>query len=97
MRAEIFLVGGATIAVAFDPRRSTRDLDAVFAPTDDVRRAVRAVAEDNGLTDDWLNDAVKGFLPGPDPDSTRFVETPHLVVDGGHRPAVSAPRLHVGR
>jgi hypothetical protein len=28
-RAEVFLVGGAAIALAYDTRRATRDLDAV--------------------------------------------------------------------
>jgi hypothetical protein len=57
-RAEVFLVGGAAIAVCFDSRRATRDLDAVFAPTDSVRRAAAAVADREGLDPDWLNDAV---------------------------------------
>ena len=66
-RAEVFLVGGAALAVAYDATRATRDLDAVFIPTDIVRQAAAAVAQHRGLTEDWLNDAVKGFLPGPDP------------------------------
>ena len=65
-RAELFLVGGAALAVAYDATRATRDLDAVFVPTGIVRQAAAAVAEHRGLTEDWLNDAVKGFLPGPD-------------------------------
>src|ERR1700722_8860653 len=31
-RAELFLVGGAALAVAYDATRATRDLDAVFIP-----------------------------------------------------------------
>jgi hypothetical protein len=31
-RAELFLVGGAALAVAYDGTRATRDLDAVFIP-----------------------------------------------------------------
>src|SRR5580692_8652068 len=38
-RAELFLVGGAALAVAYDAARSTRDLDAVFIPSDVVRQA----------------------------------------------------------
>ncbi len=59
-RAEIFLVGGAAIALCFDSRRATRDLDAIFAPTDSVRQAAATVADREGLDPDWLNDAVKG-------------------------------------
>jgi hypothetical protein len=39
-----------------------------------------------GLTEDWLNDAVKGFLPGPDPDAQRFYSSDSLIVD------VASPR-----
>jgi hypothetical protein len=66
--------------------RATRDLDAVFIPTDVVRRAAAAVAEREGLAEDWLNDAVKGFLPGPDPDAQRFYSSDSLIVD------VASPR-----
>lgn len=85
-RAELFLVGGAALAVAYDATRATRDLDAVFVPSDVVRQAAAAVAGREGLADDWLNDAVKGFLPGPDPDAQRFYATDSLIVD------VASPR-----
>ncbi|MFC0861123.1 DUF6036 family nucleotidyltransferase [Sphaerimonospora cavernae] len=80
-KADLFLVGGAAIAVAYDNARSTRDLDAVFLPTEVVRQATLAVAERRGLAKDWLNDAVKGFLPGPDPDARRYYSSDSLVVD----------------
>jgi len=64
-RAELFLVGGAALAVAYDSMRATRDLDAVFIPADVVRQAAAAVAEREGLAEDWLNDAVKGSSPAP--------------------------------
>ena len=85
-RAELFLVGGAALAVAYDATRATRDLDAVFVPTGIVRQAATAVGEHRGLTEDWLNDAVKGFLPGPDPDAQRFYSSDSLIVD------VASPR-----
>ncbi|MGD0557975.1 MAG: DUF6036 family nucleotidyltransferase [Streptosporangiaceae bacterium] len=85
-RAELFLVGGAALAVAYDATRATRDLDAVFIPSDVVREAATVVAEREGLADDWLNDAVKGFLPGPDPNAQRFYSSDSLIVD------VASPR-----
>ncbi len=51
-RAELFLVGGAALAVAYDATRATRDLDAVFIPTGTVRKAAAAVAQHRGLTED---------------------------------------------
>lgn len=32
-KADLFLVGGAALALVYDAARSTRDLDAVFLPT----------------------------------------------------------------
>lgn len=84
--ADLFVVGGGAIALAYDARRATRDLDAMFAPTDIVRSVVADIAEDRGLAEDWLNDAVKGFLPGEDPDARIFFESDSLRVD------VASPR-----
>jgi hypothetical protein len=66
VRAEIFIVGGAAMALAYSTRRVTRDIDAVFEPKQTVYAAAAKVAEELGLPEDWLNDAVKGFMPGPD-------------------------------
>jgi Nucleotidyltransferase of unknown function (DUF6036) len=66
VRAQIFIVGGAAMALAYSTRRVTRDIDAVFEPKQTVYAAAAAVAEELGLPEDWLNDAVKAFMPGPD-------------------------------
>src|SRR5262249_2239315 len=95
--ADLFLVGGAAIAVAYDGARSTRDLDAVFLPTQVVRQAAHAVAERRGLVKDWLNDAVKGFLPGPDPEATRYYESDSLTVDVASARYLLAMKLFASR
>src|SRR5207302_7126890 len=41
----IFVVGGAALALAFDARRTTRDIDAVFEPKTEVYGAAREVAD----------------------------------------------------
>ena len=79
-RAEMFIVGGAAMALAFDARRATRDIDAVFVPKAAVYEAAQAVAGRHGLAPDWLNDAVKGFLLGEDPDRRTIFESPGLSV-----------------
>lgn len=79
-RAELFLVGGAAMALAYNTRRFTADLGALFEPKSVVYEAARKVAERHGLNRDWLNDAMKGFLPGEDPNSTVFLNQPGIVV-----------------
>ena len=79
--ADIYVVGGAAMALGFDAERSTRDVDAVFAPTTVVRDAAAVVAEEFDLPSDWLNDAVKGFVPSTPDVSQRVVfESDHLRV-----------------
>ena len=79
--ADIYLVDSAAMAVGFDAERSTRDVDAVFAPTTVVRDAAAVVAEEVDLPSDWLNDAVKGFVPSAPDVSQRVVfESDHLRV-----------------
>lgn len=80
VRADLFVVGGAAMALAYSPRRATEDLDAVFEPKRVVREAARRVASRRGLPDDWVNDAVKGFLPGSDPHATVLFDRPGLRV-----------------
>jgi len=76
--AEMYVVGGAAIALAFDERRATRDVDAVFEPKDVVYEAAAIVAERLDLPGGWLNDAVKGFLEGDDPAAAPVLDLPGL-------------------
>lgn len=78
--AEMYVVGGAAIALAFDERRTTRDVDAVFEPKALVYDAASRVAAAHDLPADWLNDAVKGFLEGPDPAASPILDLPGLRV-----------------
>jgi hypothetical protein len=64
VRADIFVVRGTAMAVAYETRRSTDDVDAVFVPPESVRRAARRVADRLSLPEDWLNDGAKAFMPG---------------------------------
>jgi len=47
--ADVFVVGGAAMALAYDVKRVTRDVDARFVPHGIVLEEARRVAEDLGL------------------------------------------------
>lgn len=72
VRGDVFVVRGAAMAVAYDARPATRDVDAIWHPATDVRAAAqRIAAHHDDLATDWLNDGVKGFLPGAAAGSRR--------------------------
>ena len=59
---EIALYGGAAMVLAHRARLSTKDVDAVFVPKQEIYQEVTEVAFHNDVDKDWINDAVKGFL-----------------------------------
>jgi hypothetical protein len=60
---DLAIYGGAALALVFDARRTTRDVDAVVRGTPDfLRLAAAQVADEESWPQDWLNDGVKGFL-----------------------------------
>ena len=86
VRGEVFVVGGAAMALAYDARRATVDVDAIFVPANEVREAAARVAERLELEADWLNDGAKAFMPGSDPERIGVFEGDHLSV------AAASPR-----
>lgn len=76
---ELYLVGGAVMCLVLEARDATRDVDAFFRPTRLLREAAARVADRVGVSQTWLNDAVKGFL-SPHGDFDPYLELPHLRV-----------------
>jgi hypothetical protein len=62
IKGEVSLYGGAVMCLAFKTRPATRDVDAIFEPVREIRKAARKIAERHNLDIDWLNLAVKMFL-----------------------------------
>jgi hypothetical protein len=80
IKAEICIVGGAAMVLAFNARQSTRDVDAVFEPSGKVRTAAAKVAAALGLARDWLNDAAKGYMPADPMPRSIVLDLPNLSV-----------------
>lgn len=60
---DLFLIGGAAMAVAYSEQRITDDIDRVFEPRATVVDIVGTIAARHGLPETWLNDHAKVFLP----------------------------------
>ena len=72
-RIEISIYGGGAMALLFDHRRITQDLDAVFEKDRAwMRQQIAEIAEQNAWHVDWLNDAVKGYLSRKDVDNKQL-------------------------
>jgi len=75
---EICLFGGTVMVLAFTARLTTKDVDALFQPTQTIRELARRIADEQHLPADWLNDGVKGFV------STRHETTPGNLPQFAH-------------
>lgn len=62
LTGEIVLCGGAVMTLVYDARQSTKDIDALFEPTRELRQIALQMAERYGLNNDWFNDAAKAFI-----------------------------------
>ena len=86
--AEVYVVGGTAMLLAYNRTRLTRDVDAVSEDSAVVEREARAMA--NGrrdLPDDWLNAKVRPLLPRLiDEEQIEVLAAPGISV------AVASPR-----
>lgn len=68
----LYVVGGAAMALEFDTRRTTRDVDAILDPQDTIAGEAASMATDLGLPPGWLSSAAQAFIPLPDEDPVSF-------------------------
>jgi len=62
LEGEILLTGGAAMCLVHEARDMTKDVDALYEPKAVINNIAARIAERNGLSENWLNDSVKGFL-----------------------------------
>lgn len=76
---EVCLFGGTVMVLAFTARLTTKDVDALFHPTQTIRELARRIADEQHLPADWLNDGVKGFVSARhDTIAGNLPQFPHL-------------------
>jgi predicted nucleotidyltransferase len=80
----LYIVGGAAMALEFDTRRTTRDIDAVLHPPTTVADEAASMARELGLPPGWLSAAASPFIP-------LFDEDPVSLDVEGLQVAVSSP------
>ncbi len=97
--AELYIVGGAMMALAHDAQRMTDDVDShIRQGREAVTKAVAEIADEEGLSRYWLNEAVTlRHLPeDPDRNERRVYANTHLTIDGASTKLI-AMKLHAGR
>lgn len=83
VKADLFVVGGAAMMLAYDARPATRDIDAVFKRKNEVFKAAAQVAREQKLPDEWLNNAVTRYIGRPDQRPTPILDLPGVRVMAG--------------
>ncbi|MBI5605135.1 MAG: hypothetical protein HY879_17505 [Deltaproteobacteria bacterium] len=79
VQGEIVIYGGAAMVLVLNARPSTKDVDAVFAPKEIIYQAAKGIEDSEGAPENWLNDAVKGFISSRD-EHVPFWDFPNLKV-----------------
>lgn len=97
LTAQLLIVGGAAMALGYDRQRLTRDVDAVFQPTEEVRQIAAEIGEHHGLEPDWLNDGAKGFMPRSNGKERVVFESESLYVQVPSPEYLLAMKLHASR
>jgi predicted nucleotidyltransferase len=96
--ADLYVFGGAAIALAYDGRRATRDIDAVFQPHGVVLDEARAVAAELGLPPWWLNEQASAYVaPEGDPEAPLVFDHPGLRVQVASPEHLLAMKVLAGR
>ena len=87
VNAEIYVVGGTAMTLAYRRDRLTRDIDATWDESAALTEVVAQMAAELDLPRDWLNDRVRPMLPRvADPEQLDALIVPGLRV------SVASPR-----
>ena len=99
VRAQIYIIGGAAMSLAFDRRRTTHDIDArIDAGHGALTEAVLEMARERGLPGTWLNEQATVNIPrAPDLRARTLYDTPFLTITGASAEHILAMKLEAAR
>ena len=83
-RAQVYIVGGAAMSLAFSRDRRTEDVDGrIDKGHSRLTDAVRTVGRRHDLPETWLNDQATSMMPGErDARASTLYESAYLTVTG---------------
>ncbi len=99
VRASVYIVGGAAMALAFDRGRTTHDIDArIDGGHGALIDAVHEIAHRRGLPTSWLNDQATPKMPlARDTRARTVYATEYLTVTGASGEHILGMKLESGR
>ena len=99
VRAQIYVIGGAAMSLAFDRSRTTHDVDVrVDSGHGALVEAVREIARERGLPESWLNEQATANIPRlPDTRAKTVYESEYLTITGASAEHILAMKLEAGR
>lgn len=99
VRGHIYVIGGAAMALGFDDRRHTMDVDVLINEGHGpVVGAVRRVARRRGWPESWLNEAASSAMPPSIDDRARTAYGDrHLVVTSASAEHLLAMKVRAAR
>ncbi|MCL4546752.1 MAG: DUF6036 family nucleotidyltransferase [Deltaproteobacteria bacterium] len=97
-QAEIYIVGGAAMILAYGARTFTKDIDAIYSNKEIVYKIFKDIAKEMGLDEHWINDAAKSFIPlKKDENSIIIIDEQNLKVMAASEEYMLAMKLLAAR
>ena len=97
-RVEIAIYGGTVMMLAYDCREATKDIDAIFHPSEVVVPLIKQVAREQNLPEDWMNNGVGSFVARRE-DRIKFaqLQIPGLAITRPSARYLLAMKCRAGR
>ena len=99
VQAHVYVIGGAAMALGFDSRRVTHDVDALIREGHGpVTEAVQSIGRRRGWSETWLNEQAASAIPrGTDGRARTVYGDRNLIVTAASAEHLLAMKVRAGR